>query len=92
MPKLMEKPMVERKKILPLVMTLAKVIVLSPFFDMRTPLTHLSDRFEGIDVEYFISPDSKSSFVNSFNAGRALERIGEKNYEGLYETMALSAI
>ncbi len=71
---------------------LAKAVVLSTFFDIRTPLTHLADRFEGIDMEYFISPKSKSSDVNSFNAGRALERIGNSDYGKMYETLALSAI
>ena len=118
------KSMFERKKILPLVLTLAnsiikelgmvelinksvewdpdhwevtpgdlaKIIVLSTFFSMRIPLTHLADRFEGIDLDFFISSQSKSSGVNSFNAGRALERIGRSDYGGIYETLALSAI
>lgn len=118
------KSMFERKKILPLVLTLAnsilnklgfvelinrtvawdpdhwevtpgdlaKIMVLSTFLDIRTPLTHLEDRFEGIDLDFFISCQSKSSYVNSFNAGRALERIGNSNYGMIYETLALSAI
>lgn len=55
---------------------LAKLIVLSTFFDIRTPLPHLTERFEGIDLEFFMDPQSKSCGVNSFNAGWALERIG----------------
>lgn len=118
------KSMFERKKVLPLVLTLAnsiikklgmvelinrsvewdpdhwevtpgdlaKLIVLSTFFDIRTPLTHLADRFEGIDLDFFISAQSKSCGVNSFNAGRALERIGHSDYGKIYETLALSAI
>lgn len=118
------KSMFERKKILPLVLTLAnsimnklgfaelinqtvswdpdhwevtpgdlaKIVTLSTFLDIRTPLTHLEDRFEGIDLDFFISKHSKSTYVNSFNAGRALERIGCSDYETIYETLALSAI
>lgn len=118
------KSMFERKKILPLVLTLAnsiinklgfvdlinesvswdpnhwevtpgdlaKIVILSTFLDIRTPLTHLEDRFEGIDLDFFVSSQSKSSYVNSFNAGRALERIGSIDYGRIYESLALCAI
>ena len=118
------KSMFERKKVLPLVLTLAnsiikklgmvelinqsvewdpdhwevtpgdlaKILVLSTFFSIRIPLTHLADRFEGIDLDFFISSRSKSCGVNSFNAGRALERLGRSDYGKIYETLALSAI
>ena len=56
---------------------LAQLLVLSTFTDIRIPLTHLEYRFEGIDVVFFLSSASKSTTVNSFNAGRALERIGQ---------------
>lgn len=71
---------------------LAQLLVLSTFSDLRTPLTHLVDRFEGIDIGFFLSSASKSANINSFNAGRALERIGESDPEKMYETLALSAI
>lgn len=71
---------------------LALLLVLSTFSDIRTPLTHLEDRFEGIDLDFFLSTASKSASINSFKAGRALERIGQANPEKLYETLALSAV
>ena len=71
---------------------LAQLLVLSTFTDIRIPLTHLEARFEGIDVDFFLSSASKSATVNSFNAGRALERIGESDPEKMYQVMALSAI
>ncbi len=71
---------------------LAQLLVLSTFTDIRIPLTHLEERFEGIDVSFFLSSASKSATVNSFNAGRALERIGQSDPEKLYQVMALSAI
>lgn len=71
---------------------LAQLLVLSTFTDIRIPLTHLEDRFEGIDVSFFLSSASKSATVNSFNAGRALERIGQSDPEKMYQVMALSAI
>lgn len=71
---------------------LAQLLILSTFSDIRAPLTHLEDRFEGIDVGFFLSNASKSTNINSFNAGRALERIGESKPEKMYETLALSAI
>ena len=71
---------------------LAQLLVLSTFTDIRVPLTHLEDRFEGIDVSFFLSNASKSATVNSFNAGRALERIGQSDPGRMYQVMALSAI
>lgn len=71
---------------------LAQLLVLSTFTDIRIPLTHLEDRFDGIDVGFFLSSASKSATVNSFNAGRALERIGGSDPEKMYQVMALSAI
>lgn len=117
------KSIFERKKILPLVLTLAHsilkemgmaflinrmvqrnpdhcemtpgdlatLIILSTFTDIRTPLPHLADRFEGIDVDFFLSASSKPGSVNSFNARRALERIGEANTNQIYKILALSA-
>jgi len=71
---------------------LAKVLVMSTFTDIRIPLTHLEDRLENIDVEYFLDSDDKSTFVNSSNVGEALDRIGDVDYDGIYERLALSAI
>lgn len=71
---------------------LAQLLVLSTFTDIRIPLTHLEDRFEGIDISFFLGSASKSTTVNSFNAGRALERIGQSDPEKMYQVMALSAI
>lgn len=56
---------------------LTQLLILSTFTDIRIPLTHLEYRFEGIDVVFFLSSASKSTTVNYFNAGRALERIGQ---------------
>lgn len=65
-----------RKLKLPLILTLA----------------HLEDQFEGIDVGLFPSSASKSVTVNSFNARRALERIGQSDPGKMYQVMALSSI
>ena len=53
---------------------------------------HLEDQFEGIDVGLFPSSASKSVTVNSFNARRALERIGQSDPGKMYQVMALSSI
>ena len=71
---------------------LAKMLVLGTFTDLRIPLSHLEDRLEGIDAGYFLDPMDKSTFVNESNMGEALDRIGEVDYDGLYEKMALSAV
>ena len=69
---------------------LALLLVLSTFSDIRTPFTHLEDHFKGIDLEFFLGTASRSASINSFKAGRALERIGKANPEEMYETLALS--
>jgi len=68
------------------------MLVLSTFTDIRIPLSHMEDRLENIDVRYFLDDEDKSTFVNESNVGEALDRIGEADYDGLYEKMALSAI
>jgi len=71
---------------------LAKILILSTFTDIRIPLTHLEERLENIDIEYFLDSADKSSYVNSSNVGEALERIGEIDYNTLYEKLALTAV
>ena len=71
---------------------LAKMLVLSTFTGIRIPLTHLEDRLEAIDIAFFLDPLDKSSYVDEFNVGEALELIGETDHDRLYETMALSAL
>ena len=71
---------------------LAKMLIMSTFTDIRIPLTHLEDRLENIDAEFFLDPEDKSTFVNESNVGEALDRIGEADYDGMYEKIALSAV
>jgi transposase len=71
---------------------LAKVVVLSTFFDIRVVLTHIEERFEQIDLGYLLGASIEDTAVNSFNLGRALGRIGEGDCGALYQTMALTAI
>lgn len=74
---------------------LAKAIVLATFTDIRVPLTHLQDRMSEMDLEYLLgraNTENGICEVNAFNAGRALERIGSKNVNYVYEVMALSAM
>jgi transposase len=119
-----QKPIV-KKKILPLVLTIAnqfikqldfvkkineavnydpahwkvspgellKVVVLSTFMDIRPVLTRTQERFSEIDIGYFLDNEHLGlNDINEFNIGRSLERLGEANYNGLYESIALSAI
>jgi transposase len=71
--------------------SLAKMLVLGTLTDIRIPLTHLEERLEGIDTEFFLEEPHKSDFVNESNVGEALDRIGEADYDGMYRTIALSA-
>lgn len=91
MAKLQMKSDFTRKLKLPLILTLAHS-VMKQLGSVRIPLTHVEDRFEGIDVSFFLSSTSKSATVNSFNLGRALKRIGESDPEKMYQVMALSTI
>ena len=71
---------------------LIKALVLSTFTDIKTPLTRLHDRLSGIDLGYLIGEEATTSDINSFNVGRALERLGDSDPDELYETLALTAI
>ena len=71
---------------------LVKMLILGTFTDIRIPLTRLPERLADIDRAYFLDPEDKSDFVNESNVGEALDRIGETNFDRLYETIALSAI
>ena len=71
---------------------LAKALVLSTFTDIRAPLTHIQDRLYDFDLPYLIGPEANMQSVNSFNVGRALERIGESGPDSIYETMALTTL
>jgi transposase len=72
--------------------SLAKMLVLGTITDIRIPLTHLEDRLEGIDTEFFLEDSDKSAFVNESNVGEALDRIGDADYDGIYGQIALSAL
>ena len=71
---------------------LAKALVLSTLMDMRTPLTHIQERLRPYDMSYMIGYEAECNDINSFNVGRALERIGESDYNGVYEGMAIAAL
>ena len=72
---------------------LLKALVLSTFIDMRAPLSHVSKRLSGFDIEYLLDKDGvKVEELNEFSIGRALERLGEADSDGIYEAMALEAV
>jgi transposase len=71
---------------------LVKALVLTTFTDMRSPLTHLQDRLESLDLEYLIGWKALYNDINAFNVGRALERIGEGDINASYEQMAIEAL
>ena len=70
---------------------LLKALILCTFTDMRIPLTHLEDRIYGIDMSYLIGEDADMCAINSSNVGRALERLGEADYNRVYEQTVLTA-
>jgi transposase len=71
---------------------LLKVLVLSTFTDIRTVLTRIQSRFEQVDLSFLIGEASTEHDINSFNLGRALERVGKADCNGIYETLALTAV
>jgi transposase len=71
---------------------LLKMFLLSTFTDIRVPLVHLDDRLERIDTRHFLGCGEKSVFINSYNVGEAMDRLGTIDFEGLYESIALSAM
>lgn len=68
------------------------MLVMGTFTDMRIPLTRITERFENINIGYFLTPQDKTDDLNEFNVGKALDRIAKKDYEQIYQTIALSAI
>ena len=70
----------------------AKALVLSTFTDIRIPLTHIQDRTADMDLEYLLGASYDRCGVDAFNIGRALEDIGEKNVNHIYEELALATI
>ncbi len=71
---------------------LLKALVLSTFADIRIPLTRLQSRIENIDLSYLIGAEASENDINSFNTGRALERVGGVDCGGIYESLALTAV
>ena len=71
---------------------LLKALILSTFQDIRTPLYRLQERLEQVDLGYLIGEGAELKNVNSSNVGRALERLGETDSDGIYEQLALSAV
>ena len=71
---------------------LLTTLMLCTFTDMRIPLTHMEERLYGTDISYLIDEEADMQAVNSFNVGRALERLGETDNDGIYEQVALTAL
>ena len=67
---------------------------MNTFTDMRAPLSHLEDRLEDVDTEFFLENEPiKSTFVNASNVGEAMDRLAKvENFEDQYTSLALSAI
>ena len=70
---------------------LIKALIVSTFTEIRVPLTHLEERLYELDMTYIIGEDTERKRINSFNVGRALERLGEGDYNGIYEQVSLTA-
>ena len=70
----------------------AKAFVLATMTDIRVPLTHLRERTEEMDLEYLLGTDYNKCGINAFNMGRALDDIGEKNVNHIYETLTMAAL
>jgi len=71
---------------------LAQILVLATFTDMRAPLAHIGERMEEIDLYGLTGEDGAWIAPEPFAIGRALERIGQIDYNGLYEGMVLEAL
>jgi len=71
---------------------LLKALVLTTFTDIRAPLTHISERLMDMDLYYLLGYDAYEYEINAFNVGRALEHLGKADPEGIYESLALTAV
>ncbi len=69
---------------------LAKAMVLATFFDMRAPLVHVGERFNGLDTEYLFGEGIRSEDINEYNLGQMLDRMSENGCNGWYRSIALT--
>ncbi|MCL2323780.1 MAG: IS1634 family transposase [Oscillospiraceae bacterium] len=66
---------------------LAKALVLSTLFELRAPLSHISERFRTLDTEYLFGKDVTYEQINSFNIGRMLGKLGNCDCVNIFKML-----
>ena len=71
---------------------LLKALVLSTYMGgIRSPLSNVYKRYEGIDTEILFGKGVLREHLNDDSIGRALDKLSESNPEKLFGTLCLSA-
>ena len=70
---------------------LAKAVVLATFFDIRSPLSRMSELYMGIDTEYLFGEGVKPENINEYNIAQMLDRLADAKPNKLYGTFCLTA-
>lgn len=70
---------------------LAKAVVLSTFYETRSPLYHIASRFDNADTEFLFGTGVKSSHLNDDAIAACLDKIYEAGPDKLFSGFALSA-
>jgi transposase len=79
----------ERWKVSPGV--LAKSIILSTFYEIRSPLYRVADRFEHADVEFLFGKGVATADLNDSALAASLDRINAAGTDKTFSSLSLSA-
>ena len=73
--------------------SLAKAVILATFFDIRAPLSKISDTFQEIDTEFLFGEGVFAQHLNDCAIARTLDKIAEADMgpDTMYSTLCLVA-
>ena len=69
---------------------LAKSVILSTFFEVRSPLYRIEERFKNIDTEKVFSAGVRPEDLNDDSIAKALDKLSEINPTKLFSTLCLT--
>lgn len=70
---------------------LGKAFILATFFEVRAPLSKITERFLDIDTEFLFGEGVFAEHLNDDAIGRALDKIAEASPGKLYTTLCMTA-
>jgi transposase len=70
---------------------LAKTVILSTFFDVRSALSNIEERFQLIDTELLLGSGIKPKDLTDDSIGRTLDKIAKADPDLMFRTICLTA-